>query len=150
MRYLLAVFLIIGFSMNTVFADDKQAEENKEIKMSENKKTVERYMDGFNKTDHAQILSCLIDDVRWDIPGMFSISGKDAFDKEIENDAFIGSPVIKVTRMVEENDVVVAEGTVRTQKKTGEFINLVFCDVFVMGKGKIKQLTSYLMEIHTL
>ena len=27
--------------------------------MTENKKTVERYMDGFRKSDHAQILSCL-------------------------------------------------------------------------------------------
>lgn len=115
--------------------------------MSENKKTVESYMDGFNKTDHAQILSCLTDDVRWDIPGMFYISGKEAFDKAIENDAFIGNPVIQVTRMVEENDIVVAEGTVRTQKKSGEFMDLVFCDVFVMSNGKIKQLISYLMEI---
>lgn len=104
-------------------------------------------MDGFNKTDHAQILSCLTDDVRWDIPGMFNVSGKEAFDKAIENDAFIGNPVIQVTRLVEENDIVVAEGTVRTQKKSGEFMDLVFCDVFVMNKGKIKQLISYLMEI---
>jgi len=27
--------------------------------MSDNRKTVERYIDGFNKTDHAQILPCL-------------------------------------------------------------------------------------------
>ena len=27
--------------------------------MTENKKMVEKYMDGFNKSDHKQILSCL-------------------------------------------------------------------------------------------
>ena len=31
--------------------------------MTENKRTVEGYMDGFRKSDHEQILSCLTDDV---------------------------------------------------------------------------------------
>lgn len=104
-------------------------------------------MDGFNKLDHAQILECLTDDVIWDIPGMFNVVGKAAFDKEIENDAFTGKPVITLTRLVEESDIVVAEGKVRAQKKSGEYLNLVFCDVFIMQTGKIKQLISYLMEI---
>jgi hypothetical protein len=30
--------------------------------MTENKRTVERYMDGFRTSDHAQILSCLTED----------------------------------------------------------------------------------------
>lgn len=29
--------------------------------MTGNKKTIERFMDGFNKSDHEQILSCLTD-----------------------------------------------------------------------------------------
>jgi ketosteroid isomerase-like protein len=112
-----------------------------------NKQTVEQYMNAFNKADHAEILSCLTNDVEWILPGVYDLKGKEAFDKEIANDAFIQPPVIIVTRVVEENDVVVAEGTVQTKKKTGEVINLVFCDVFVMQDGKIKQLTSYLMEV---
>ena len=51
--------------------------------MSANKNLVERYIEGFNNSDHEQILSCLTEDVVWDIPGAFHISGKDAFDKEI-------------------------------------------------------------------
>ena len=117
-----------------------------QINMKENKKIIEKYMDGFNKLDHQQILSCLTDDVVWDLPGAFHLVGKEAFDKEIENDAFVGRPIIHVTRMVEENDVVVAEGTVQAKRRDGGFLNLVFCDVFVMTNGEIKQLTSYLME----
>lgn len=112
--------------------------------MSENKSTVARYLDGFNKTDHQQILSCLTDDVEWLIPGMFHITGKEAFDKEIENDAFVGHPTITTIRLVEECDVVVAEGTVRVEKKAGGFLNAVFCDVFEMQHAKIKKLTTYL------
>ena len=115
--------------------------------MTENKRTVERYMDGFRKSDHALILSCLTDDIEWDMPGAFLLIGKEAFDKEIENDAFVGSPTIDVTRMTEENDVVVAEGSVRTQRKAGGFLRGMFCDVFVLQRGKIKRLTTYFVEV---
>ena len=115
--------------------------------MSRNKQTVQKYMDAFSRTDHTEILSCLTDDVEWLIPGAFHITGKDAFDKEIENDAFVGSPTISVTRMTEEHDVVVAEGSVRSARRDGGILNAVFCDVFVMQSAKIRHLTSYLMEV---
>ena len=113
--------------------------------MTENKRTVERYMDGFRKSDHAQILSCLTEDVEWEMPGMFHLVGRDAFDKEIENPAFVGRPAITVSQMTEEHDIVVAEGAVRAQRKDGGALNAVFCDVFAMEHGKIKRLTTYLV-----
>jgi uncharacterized protein len=115
--------------------------------MSSNKNTVQKYIDGFNNSDHDQILSCLTDDIEWLMPGYFQLRGKDAFDKEIENDAFTGSPIVKITRMVEENDVVVAEGIVRVAWKAGGFLNAVFCDVFEMEEAKIKRLTTYQVNL---
>jgi len=122
------------------------AEAPKERVMTENKRTVQKYMDAFAKSDHAAILSCLTEDVEWVIPGVFHVTGKVAFDEEIENDAFVGSPTISVTRMTEEQNVVVAEGSVRSARKDGEVLNAVFCDVFEMQDAKIKRLTSYLMQ----
>jgi ketosteroid isomerase-like protein len=115
--------------------------------MSLNKDTVQKYIDGFNKSDHAQILSCLTDDIEWLMPGYFHLTGKEAFDKEIENDAFTGSPTVKITRMVEENDVVIAEGTVRVAWKDGGFLDAVFCDAFEMANGKIRRLVSYQVNL---
>ena len=115
--------------------------------MTENKKTVQRYLDGFNRSDHEQILSCLTEDVEWEMPGAFHHVGKLACDKEIENDAFVGRPTITTTRMVEENDVVVAEGQVRAKRKDGSVLNAVFCDVFAMTNARIKRLTTYLAEV---
>ncbi|MCI0330079.1 MAG: nuclear transport factor 2 family protein [candidate division Zixibacteria bacterium] len=115
--------------------------------MTENKKTVEQYMEGFRKSDHTQILSCLTDDVEWEMPGAFHLIGKEAFDREIESPAFVGRPEITVLRMTEENDVVAAEGSVRVQRKAGGFFDAVFCDVFIMQRGKIKRLISYLVEV---
>ena len=115
--------------------------------MSENKNTVAQYIAGFRNSDHALILSCLTDDVVWEMPGAFHLTGKAAFDKEIENEAFVGSPTIAITRMTEEADVVVAEGSVRVRRKAGGDLSAVFCDVFVMRRGKIAQLSTYLMEV---
>lgn len=115
--------------------------------MTENKRIVERYLDGFNKSDHEQVLSCLTEDVEWEMPGAFHLVGKVAFDSEIENPAFVGSPTISVIRMVEESDVVVAEGRVRAERREGGFLEARFCDVFVLREAKISRLTTYLHEI---
>jgi ketosteroid isomerase-like protein len=115
--------------------------------MTQNKRTVERYIDGFNKSDHEQILSCLTDDIEWDMPGAFHLVGKRAFDGEIENEAFVGRPRVTITRMVEEDDVVVAEGRVRAERRGGGFLDAVFCDVFAMANARIKRLTTYLTEV---
>ena len=114
--------------------------------MTHNKKIVEMYMDGFRKTDRPLILSTLADDVEWEIPGAFHARGKEEFNKHIVDEGFQGSPAISVTRLTEDDNVVVAEGAVRTQRKDGTFLNLAFCDVFEMQDGKIRRLISYLME----
>ena len=87
--------------------------------MTGNTRTVEHYMAAFARGDHAGVMACLTDDVEWEVPGAFRLTGKAAFDAEIENPAFIGHPDIATTRTVEDGDIVVAEGTVRTQRKDG-------------------------------
>ena len=78
--------------------------------MTLNKRTVEAYMDGFRKTDRLHILSCLTDDVEWVIPGVFHVRGKDDFAKHIVDEGFVGHPLITVSRLTEEDNVVVAGG----------------------------------------
>jgi len=114
--------------------------------MTENKRTVQKYMEGFRNTDRDKILSCLADDVEWAIPGLFHSRGMAAFNDHIVDPGFAGNPVISITRMTEENEVVVAEGTVLARREDGTSLPLAFCDVFEMEKGKIRRLTSYLME----
>ena len=115
--------------------------------MSENQRTVGRYMEGFRQNDHEEILACLTDDVEWLVPGAFHVRGKDAFDREIEGEGFLRPPSIDVTRMLEDRDVVFAEGFVRTERSDGTRLSLAMCDVFEMRDGRIRKLTSYLMPI---
>lgn len=113
--------------------------------MSDQKQIVEKYMDGFRSTDHEKILSCLTEDVVWEMPGFYLHNGKAAFDKEIENANADGHPAIEVIRLVEEGNIVVAEGNVKAKMKDGSKLDAVFCDVFHFTNGKISKLTSYLM-----
>ena len=114
--------------------------------MSENKKTIENYMQGFRESNHEKILSCLTEDVIWEMPGIYKHIGKEAFDKEIENENFVGSPTIQVYRLVEEGTIIIAEGAVQGEMINGNKLDAVFCDVFLFERDKIKQLTSYLMS----
>jgi ketosteroid isomerase-like protein len=92
------------------------------LHMTPNKRTIETYMDGFRKTDRPQILSCLTDDVEWVIPGAFHVRGKDDFAKHIVDEGFVGHPLITVSRLTEEDNVVVAEGSVRAPKQDGGWL----------------------------
>jgi hypothetical protein len=114
--------------------------------MSANKAAVERYFAAFTQADPAGILELLAEDVVWEIPltqlGSGHAVGKDAFVAE----ALKAPPgtVATITRLVEENDIVVAEGTVTTRTPDGAPFTLLFCDLFHLRDGKIARLTSYL------
>jgi len=113
-----------------------------------NKAIVEFYMDSFQESNHEKILSCLTDDVEWHIHGHKSLKGKEAFDAEIENENFEGKPEITVHRMIEENNIVVAEGTVLAKPKNSHPVLLAFCDIFEFREKKIYKLTSYLTPMN--
>jgi ketosteroid isomerase-like protein len=112
---------------------------------SPNQITVEKYMDGFRKTDRDQILSCLTEDVEWFIPGAFLAKGKAEFATHIVDEGFSGQPTITVDRYVEADNVVVAEGSVLAPRMDGTVLQLAMCDVFDMKDGLIRRLASYIM-----
>ncbi|HQI41941.1 MAG TPA: nuclear transport factor 2 family protein [Ignavibacteriaceae bacterium] len=85
--------------------------------MSEQKQIVEKYMKGFRATDHKKILSCLTNDVVWEMPGYYLHKGVEAFEREIENPNADGHPDIKVVTLVEEGNIVVVEGAVKAKMK---------------------------------
>jgi uncharacterized protein len=115
--------------------------------MSARKAIVEKYIDGFRRSDHAAILSCLTDDVVWELHGYTTLHGKDAFDAEIENDAFEGSPTLTIDRLIEEGDSVVAIGAGSAAKKGGDALEFVFCDVFSFSGDLISRLETYQVNL---
>ena len=115
--------------------------------MSINTVTVHRYLDGFRANDHEQILSCLTDDIRWTVFGGFQLEGKHAYDAAIEAPGFVAPPRLEVVRMVEQDDVVMAELVGSVDRDTGEVMRMSMAEVFVMRDGLIAERRAWVIEL---
>lgn len=116
--------------------------------MSRNIETVNTYLEGFRKNDHARILSCLTDDIRWTVFGAFRLTGKAAYDKAIDGaPEFIGPPELEVVRMVEQDDVVMAELTGSVRRAAGGEMRMSMAEVFVMRDGKIAERRAWVIAL---
>lgn len=117
--------------------------------MSPRTTVVETYFEGVRRSDHARILACLTDDVAWDLPGFRHLVGKAAFDGEIENEAFVGSPVLAVDRLIEDAGAaaVVAIGSGAGNLRDGGVFRFAFCDVFTFHGDLIARVESYLVPL---
>lgn len=113
--------------------------------MSQNTETVDRYLDGFRRNDHEQIMSCLTDDIEWTVFGAFHLTGKGAYDKAIDGaPEFIDPPELEVVRMVEQGNVIMAELTGRAKRAAGGEMRMSMAEVFVLRDGKIAERRAYL------
>jgi ketosteroid isomerase-like protein len=115
--------------------------------MSPRKSVVDRYFEGFRRSNHAQILECLTDDVVWNLPGFKYLEGQNAFDGEIENEGFVGSPTLDVDRVIEEGNTVVAIGTGSGTQTAGDIFEFAFCTVFTFTAGHIRRVDSYIVPL---
>lgn len=116
--------------------------------MSRNIETVNKYLDGFRKNDHEQILSCLTDDITWTVFGAFRLTGKAAYDKAIDGaPEFIDPPELEVVRMVEQGDVVMAELTGSVKRTAGGEMRMSMAEVFVMREGKIAERRAWVIAL---
>jgi ketosteroid isomerase-like protein len=108
---------------------------------------VESYFEGFRQRDHAMILALLTDDVVWGLPGFKHLQGKEAFDGEIENPAFEGSPTLVIDRLVEEGETVVAIGTGEGRHREAGPFRFAYCDVFTFRDDLIARVESYVVQL---
>ena len=115
--------------------------------MTEQTRLVDRYIDGFRRSDHEAVLECLTDDVVWRIHGLRTINGKAEFDDEIENPAFEGSPDLAVERTIEADGVVVATGTGTGHHREDGRFQFASNDIFTFRDGLIAQVDSYVVPI---
>jgi len=113
---------------------------------TKNKEVIQKVNEGFVTGDTEAILSYLANDVRWDINGVLAAVGKEAFRKEVKNEAFEGTPTITVTKMIAEGDHVAAEGEAQCKKKDGGMFDAWFFDIYRLEDGKIKEMRSYVVE----
>ncbi|MTB89623.1 nuclear transport factor 2 family protein [Aeromicrobium senzhongii] len=108
---------------------------------------LDRYMEGFRRSDHEMVLGCLTDDVVWHVHGVRTTTGKAEFDSEIENPDFAGSPELTVDRTIEAGDVIVITGAgVGHHRQAGRF-GFVYSDLFTFRGDLIAEVESYVVPV---
>lgn len=109
--------------------------------VSQNRKLIE----ALAVADKSKLGQFLADDVEWvewadGVPASGAITrGKAAFIQNYGDDELQG----QITRMTEENNVVVAEGIVNVTKKDGRTLSVRFCDIYELESGKVKRKISF-------
>lgn len=114
---------------------------------SANKATVRRYIDGFNKLDADQILSCLTEDIRWTVFGHFQLAGKEAYRGAISNPDTPGKPRIEIIRMVEDGNTIMAELYGEADHTNGSTIRMAMGEVFVFRGPLICERRAFVIPL---
>jgi len=86
----------------------------------------------------------LADDIKWNILGENSITGKQQVlevSKMLHLESF---PTITIKNIVAEGNYVVIESTGEATTKKGTPYNQTYCDVFRFNEGKLEEVTTYL------
>ena len=115
--------------------------------MTTNKEIIRKLNKGFEADDPEIILSCLADDIRWDVPGAFTAIGKEEYRQQIHNDNFVGAPTITIKNEIAEGNFVAVEGSVECKMKDGNIFKAVFHNTYLLGNEKVKAMTSYLVPV---
>ncbi len=117
--------------------------------MSTHVEIVKKYIDGFREGDSQKTLSCLTDDVTWNIYGHKSLRGLDQFAAELKNDAFEGNPELQILNFVENANTVAIQGSGRVKQRGGDWLPFVFSEFFVFTSGKVETLDTYHIFLST-
>ena len=102
--------------------------------MTEQKTLVERYTEGFRRGDLPQILSCLADDVVWELHGSKTLVGKQAFAAEADSGG-TPNPELTLDRLVEEGDAVAVVGHGSVVLGHGDPVQFEYAEVFTFTDG---------------
>jgi len=110
--------------------------------MSPNKQLIEAYLASKDPSKVAPMLTDDAESVEWHdgVPAAgVRTQGKAALLQNVGGADY----QTEITRTVEENNVVVVEGTARGAKEDGGSWTLRFCDIFEVDNGRVKRVTMY-------
>ena len=83
-----------------------------------------------------------------DVFAAFHLTGKKAYDKAIDGaPEFIDPPELEVVRMVEQDNVVMAELNGTAKRAAGGEMRMSMAEAFVMRDGKIAERRAWVIEL---
>jgi uncharacterized protein len=113
--------------------------------LSPNKELVASYY-ASRGTQYARLLADDVVLIDWDIGAPLTgavTKGKEAYVRNRQNREFES----EITRMTEENNVVVVEGFARGTKEDGGSWTVHFCDVYEIENGKFQRISTHGVDL---
>ncbi|HKV90408.1 MAG TPA: nuclear transport factor 2 family protein [Thermoplasmata archaeon] len=110
--------------------------------MGANKQLVEAHLAATDSQTRGLHLAEDVEWVEWadGVPASGAVvRGKPAYLQNFGDDELRG----EVTRVIEEGNVVVAEGVAHVTKKDGRTFDVRYCNIFELENGKIKRKSSF-------
>ena len=112
--------------------------------MSPRKRVIEEWADCFAHEDWRRMLALFTDDVeRWEVGAPNRTHGKVEFEKEVLPGPDVVRLGMRVDKIIEEGNLVAAEGLAHVFKKDGSKIAVQFCDIFEFEGEKVRRITAY-------
>ena|SRR5687768_10344873 len=86
----------------------------------------------------------LADDIRWNILGSGTVSGRDQVLEANKMAQLQSFPKVTIKTIVGEESFVVVESTGEAQTKSGKPYNQAYCEVFRFSSDELEEVTTYL------
>ena len=111
-----------------------------------NKKIVERMIKVFGSKNCNMHISYIDDDIKWNIIGMPTISGKKEFLNAINSQQIENFTSSQIKNIISEGEFVVVESTGSTSCKNINQVSPLYCDIYRVTNGKLCELTTYIID----
>jgi uncharacterized protein len=106
---------------------------------AQNKELVRRLSKGFETDDAEAILSCLADDIRWEVAGVFTA-------KQLHHTE--DTPTLRMNNEIAKSNTIAVEGTVEGKMKDITVFKAWFNKTYRLENEKIKEISSCLVPIN--
>jgi len=94
---------------------------------------------------YEEYLSYLTEDSKWVFVGERTLLGKEAVRQYIK-EFYLAPPIFDMERSIEEGDFVTATGNISLKNEDGSYSHYSYCDIWRFDKGKLAEVTAYVIE----
>lgn len=114
--------------------------------MENYKEIVDKINETFTKGDTEGFLSYCADDVKWNMVGETSVTGKESVRQFMAHMEGCEPPSFTVDAMAADGEYVAAQGDMTMKDENGNVNDYRYCDFYRFSDGKIVELNSYVIK----
>lgn len=113
--------------------------------VNNNKAILEKANAAISKGDNEGFLSQCTEETIWTFVGDKMLKGKEAV-RQWMRTAYVEPPKFNVENLIEEDDFVIAVGTISMNGEDGKIADYSYCDVWRFRNGKMDELKAFVIK----